>query len=260
MSSTSISITPSSSSPPQSTSSSGSNAGSRKNGFNNLLFFVIFFVLLIAFVAVGTITRRRRRSRGFEFDLTMDDDELTPEEVEQARPVLYELGSREAVETGWKYEKPLSATLIKTTQWTSIKGSIEDDTVSVTRDGEDPAHLQDPAANDRLGTLPSFSPSSWRRGRSSSSQPKRSSSFFDEEIRPIESPEALEVAVMIAMPSRERSISAALQQNGPRDGDATTHSHSEPSSLGLPEYQIGTMTVPWHTELKRESIAIDSGS
>lgn len=36
----------------------------------------------------------------------MDDDELTPEEVEQARPVLYELGTNgDVVETGWKYEK-----------------------------------------------------------------------------------------------------------------------------------------------------------
>ena len=48
----------------------------------------------------------RRRNAAFEFDVTMpDDDELTPEEVEQARPVLYEMSSTEAVENGWDYTK-----------------------------------------------------------------------------------------------------------------------------------------------------------
>jgi len=205
-----------------------------------------------------------RRHGGFEFDLTMDDDELTPEEVEQARPVLYELGTNgDVVETGWKYEKPLSARLIKSTHWTSTKASIEDDAIPATHNLERPTHSPDTAANNHR-TFPSFSVPSWTRGHDRNSSQLKHSSVFGEELKPIESPEALEVAVMIVMPSWERSVSALPHSQldiGSSEEETATHSHSElHPSPGLPEYQIGMMTVPWHAELKRESIPTGSPS
>ena len=154
------------------------------------------------------------------------------------------------------YLQPLSATLVKSTHWTSTKGGIEDDTISTAPGLHNPSRSQSSTAADPRPFSSFPVPSSWRRGQNSSSQP-RHSSFFDEELRPIEMPEALEVSVMIVMPSQERSKSGPSHDHGEtgsgEEHDAT-HSHPEPrSGSTLPEYQIGTMSVPWHTELRRET-------
>lgn len=164
--------------------------------------------------------------------------------------------------------------------------SENDATTPLRSDVEDSAALPQTTPPERAATtsnrtFPSSILPSWM---SKPSEPRRRPSL-DEKSHLMESPEALEVVVVIAMPTRPSPISSSSLTHAESLSSvqpllqSQVHSipHSPiisqvdrddekspipppPSHLSshLPEYQIGLTLVPWHTELNSTSVPMPS--
>ncbi|PPQ96844.1 hypothetical protein CVT26_006013 [Gymnopilus dilepis] len=272
----------------QTTSASGNGSGSgnslQQKGANYFFGFLIaFVVLLLVFVACGITSRRRFLSRRGPTFIGAIDPWGTSAGRPQTEPVFYERFIGDPAQAGdrWRYTTPLSASLVRGPEEPPIEGAIME-TVPLHPDIEAPAALEhttppERAAN-RRSLFSSFIPS-WLSRRSEAR--RHSTPSLDEKAELIEPPESLEVAVVIAMPTRPDLVSSSssahpdaippstnrpLSQSQPDpslfSADNTTINEKQPVPLSpsppqpsyLPEYQIGVTTLAWRTELNSSSM------
>jgi len=194
-------------------------------------FLITFIILFFIFVGCGIASRRRLlRARG-ENALVGDPWGMLRPNVEQKRPTFYDypLAAPTKVDH-WEKIMPLSATLLKGNSKTSL-----DET------GDSPRSFSPPnsdleAAADGHATpyriFPGFSLHQWMARRRD--PPEREKETYD-------SPEALNIAVVIAMPC------------SPKDRRRTL---GYTDFVRLTERQFGTTIVPWHTEVSSTLVPV----
>ncbi|KDR80211.1 hypothetical protein GALMADRAFT_242504 [Galerina marginata CBS 339.88] len=258
-----------------SNNSSGGGDALQQKGANYFFGFLItFVVLLLVFVGCGIGSRRRYLARRQAAFLGGMDPWGTVrlDGAEQPQPVLFEQRFEEpVVEKRWTQTMPLSVTLLRRVKdepsaddrpppgahdlvagAPPLNGGIgvEQPTSSapdITTSSPTPPPPPPPPprrrATEREHIFPSVSVPSWIP-RSESKRRSSQDEKQDVDGDTVDPPEALEITIMIAMPSSSRSAST----------HDPSHSHPHPHpNPHLPEYQIGVTTLPWHTELNLTS-------
>ncbi|KAF9051468.1 hypothetical protein BJ165DRAFT_1524405 [Panaeolus papilionaceus] len=198
-------------------------AGSMNRGANYFFGFLItFVVLLLIFVGCGILSRRRlmvrRQAALLETWGAGDGDGLLKVPTMLEKPIV-------TSEPDWMFLMPLTARLLCGPQLI-LRG---DDPITSTEPRvEDPGPHLDASEHPRHGRS-SLNLPSWIHEES-----KKLSLRHREKPLPVE---AIEVAVMITMPS-EMQLPHVPEHA------------SDDDTQQLPEYQLGVATMPWCTEIQ----------
>ncbi|KAH7913110.1 hypothetical protein BJ138DRAFT_1146838 [Hygrophoropsis aurantiaca] len=210
--------TQSSPSPSGSLSSSQSTSTSHTSSANYFFGFVVtFVVLLLIFVACGIGSRRRFAFLGSAWDRNAD---RSRQRMVKPSPVFWETWLKPAEDMGsvnWNSIQPISALF--------------------TRKSTEVVQEQPPRPQPHLygGLAGGFIFLEGGRWRAKPAIPEP----------PDNPPEALQIAVMLAMPSPSRSLYHAANEGPSRRPDPRISTGGAPG-----EYQIGITSIPWaHGEI-----------
>ncbi|KAF8155982.1 hypothetical protein B0H34DRAFT_799065 [Crassisporium funariophilum] len=211
----------------QGSTDSGGGGGGPQRGANYFFGFLItFVVLLLVFVACGVGSRRRFAARRQAlFHGSLEPWGALRADVEQKRPTMYERQLVVVGEDKWGGVMPLSANLL-------LKNNLDNhDTSWDTLTHPAPAYpgvVHQPLhASEHI--FSTFRLPSW-----SSSLKSKEAEASQHNLPQPDTPEAIQIAVMIVMPSRDR----------PPD-----YMRTEAAGQRLPEYQIGVACVSWEKDI-----------
>ncbi|KAF9476943.1 hypothetical protein BDN70DRAFT_881721 [Pholiota conissans] len=227
--------------------SDGGGGGMAARGANYFFGFLItFVVLLLIFVGCGIGSRRRFLARRRDGLFDGLDPWGQPRGEEQKEPVFYEHPLREPIfEDKWMYTTPLSMTLLRQPKETPTSAD-SDPTRDLEANDPTTAARRTRSGHDANATHPSYP-----RSIAAFITPfhERKQSMQDApDATEYGAPEALDIAVMIAMPSPDHPRS----QRPPSSSSSMYKSRADSEKSNtppLPDVQIGVAHIPWHTEI-----------